>query len=86
MGSVATWGPSLGHCQLPSRMCCNAKEHDEEEAEANEDEQQQEGFFSKVGKMLRDFGMGRRSIWEGGVGAFILGGAGKLAVWIDVVW
>ena len=27
---------------------------------------------------LKDFGFGRRSIWEGGVGTFILFGIGRL--------
>lgn len=38
---------------------------------------QEPGFWAKVGKVLRDFGMGRRSVMEGGVGAFVLGGAGE---------
>lgn len=29
---------------------------------------------------LRDFGFGRKSIWEGGVGLFIIGGVGALSV------
>ncbi|CAD7702791.1 unnamed protein product [Ostreobium quekettii] len=41
----------------------------------------QPGFLDKISKMLRDFGIGRRSIWEGGVGAFVLGGA-VLTFWL----
>ena len=40
------------------------------------DEQAPAGFVDKITKILRDFGLGRRSIWEGGVGTFILGGTG----------
>ena len=48
--------------------------------EAGESAQQpdapRETFVSRVLKPLRDFGFGRTSFWEGGVGVFILGGIG----------
>ena len=35
--------------------------------------------WSRVARPLRDFGFGRKSIWEGGVGLFLIGGVGALA-------
>ena len=34
-------------------------------------------FFTKLIRPLRDFGLGKSSLWEGGVGLFIFAGIGK---------
>ena len=34
-------------------------------------------FFTKLISPLRDFGLGKSSLWEGGVGLFIFAGIGK---------
>lgn len=41
-----------------------------------EDKSEENGFFKKLLKPLRDFGFGTRSFWEGGVGLFIFAGVG----------
>ncbi|GMH33152.1 hypothetical protein BSKO_00986 [Bryopsis sp. KO-2023] len=79
------WVPcSVSSRRSSSKFSCSANKTDTESVPDVENESQNEsepGFFGKVGKVLRDFGMGRRSIWEGGVGAFILGGA-VLSFWL----
>lgn len=42
------------------------------------DGQQQRGFLQKVQKSIRDFGFGKRSFVEGGVGLFVFTGIGAL--------
>lgn len=37
-------------------------------------------FFDGLVRPLRDFGFGRASFWEGGVGLFVLAGVGKCGV------
>ena len=36
-----------------------------------------EGLISRLLRPLKDFGFGRKSFWEGGVGAFVFAGIGK---------
>ena len=42
------------------------------------DGQQERGFLQKVQKSIRDFGFGKRSFVEGGVGLFVFTGIGAL--------
>lgn len=42
------------------------------------DGQQDLGFLQKVQKSIRDFGFGKRSFVEGGVGLFVFTGIGAL--------
>ncbi|KAK9861465.1 hypothetical protein WJX84_012121 [Apatococcus fuscideae] len=46
-------------------------------------EQKKENFLSRLLRPLRDFGFGRASIWEGGVGLFILAAIGVALVLIS---
>jgi hypothetical protein len=41
------------------------------------DGQQERGFLQKVQKSIRDFGFGKRSFVEGGVGLFVFTGIGE---------
>lgn len=54
---------------------CQAVQTDEAVIQQNASEEAEIGFLGKLSKLLGDVGMGRRSVWEGGVGAFLLGGA-----------
>lgn len=57
-------------------LVCQATQVDEASQEQSDPEQDVDpGFVGKLIKMLGNVGMGRRSVWEGGVGAFLLGGA-----------
>ena len=43
------------------------------------DEQRRDNFLTRVMKPLQDFGFGRASFWEGGVGMFVFAGIGTSA-------
>lgn len=69
-----------------SYLKCRAttQTEDNEVMEITEETKEDDGFFGKLRRLLRDVGMGRRSFWEGGVGAFLVIGAG-VCVW-TVLW
>ncbi len=45
-------------------------------ATSDDGEERRESFVTRIMKPLQDFGFGRSSFWEGGVGLFVLFGVG----------
>uniref|UniRef100_A0A061RFD7 Atp-binding cassette superfamily n=1 Tax=Tetraselmis sp. GSL018 TaxID=582737 RepID=A0A061RFD7_9CHLO len=65
---------------VSSRFVCKASSRSFQ-ALLSEDENssgKEPGILEKIKKALRNFGFGRTSLWEGGVGLFLLAGAGLL--------
>ena len=58
-----------GSPQLPAELAAITNEHEGEG-------ERRESFVSRIMKPLQDFGFGRSSFWEGGVGLFVLSGIG----------
>lgn len=44
--------------------------------QSQRDGAEKSNFFTKLISPLRDFGLGKSSLWEGGVGLFIFAGIG----------
>eukprot|EP00210_Caulerpa_lentillifera_P007115 g6807.t1 len=71
---------------LSRSLVCRATTQTEDNTvlEITTEAEEDNSFFGKLRRLLRDVGMGRRSFWEGGVGAFLVIGAG-ICVWL-VTW
>ena len=67
--------PSRKQCSSNSSLVCQAQAG---ASSSSEDavEGKKDNFLARLLRPLRDFGFGRSSIWEGGVGLFILAAIG----------
>ena len=69
-------------------LLCSATKLDEAPSIDQKDTKRdsEPGFFEKLSKLLGNIGMGRRSLWEGGVGVFIVAGmmlAFGVTTWVN---
>ena len=63
--------PEFGRRKHAGLTLAAAKPHSQREGP------EKSNFFTKLIRPLRDFGLGKSSLWEGGVGLFIFAGIGK---------
>ena len=62
--------PLGGSSQVPAEVAAMSNEHEG-------DGERRESFVTRIMKPLQDFGFGRSSFWEGGVGLFVFSGIGE---------
>jgi len=83
-----SFAQQLGRCNNRARLqLLTRHRHSVLTLAAAKPQSQREGpektnFFTKLIRPLRDFGLGKSSLWEGGVGLFIFAGIGMQACFV----